>query len=94
MPNWVSDRGRINIEASYGNKYIENLLDPLCLHALGGIAIHMLLSGNQSEALGLSKYVILHQKTPEIYKELTWKWFNQKKVLRKENDEDQDKLWT
>ena len=67
----------------------QNLLDPLCLHALGGIAIHMLLSGNQSEALGLSKYVILHQKTPEIYKELTWKWFDQKKVLKKGTDEDQ-----
>ncbi len=66
-----------------------NLLDPLCLHALGGIAIQMLLSGNQSEALGLSKYVILHPKTPEIYKELTWKWLDQKKVLKKGTDEDQ-----
>ena len=67
----------------------QNLLDPLCLHALGGIAIQELLSGNQSEALGLSKYVILHPKTPEIYKELTWKWFDKKKVFKKGTDEDQ-----
>jgi len=70
----------------------QNQLDPLCLHAIGGIAIQKLLSGNKSEALELSRYVIQHPKTPAIYNELTRKWFDRKKKLNKATDKDQSTL--
>jgi DNA-binding SARP family transcriptional activator/tetratricopeptide (TPR) repeat protein len=59
------------LEISYQNR-----LDPLSLHVLGGFAVLKLLSGCQSEAIELLRYVIEQPKTPEIYKDLLRIWFD------------------
>jgi tetratricopeptide (TPR) repeat protein len=75
------------LKRSYQNQFF-----PLCLHALGGIAIQKLLVGSKSEAVELSRYVLGHPKTPEIYKELTWKWFDRKTTSASGNDGEQPAL--
>lgn len=57
-----------------------NQLEPLCLHAIGGIAVHNLLSGTISRAEELAVRIYQHPKTPAIYKELNWIWFDKNRI--------------
>ena len=50
-------------------------LDPLCLHALAGIACLRAASGEVKDGQELMKYILRHPKTPEIYITVTREWF-------------------
>ena len=51
-------------------------LDPLCLHALAGIACLKLTSGEKQEGQTLMDYIQQHPKTPAIYITINRDWFN------------------
>ncbi len=73
------------LDLSYNNH-----LDTLSLHALGGIAVQMLLTGEKTKSIELALYVYLHPKTPAIYKDLNWHWFDRKKIDQLINSSDKD----
>ncbi|MCJ7715685.1 MAG: tetratricopeptide repeat protein [Anaerolineales bacterium] len=54
----------------------EHQLDPLCLHALAGIACLKLTSGEKQEGQTLMDYIQQHPKTPAIYITINRDWFN------------------
>ena len=69
-----------------------NQLEPLCLHAIGGIAVHSLLSGNIPWAEELAVHIYQHPKTPAIYKELNWIWFDRSRINHLIEDSEIDLL--
>jgi DNA-binding SARP family transcriptional activator len=62
------------------DRSFQDHLDPLSLHAIGGIAVQRLLSGDIQGALELIVYVYFHPKTPAIYKELNLRWFDRSSI--------------
>lgn len=65
----------------------EHQLDPLCLHALAGIACLKRIIGDEKNGQEIMDYVQRHPKTPEIYITITEEWFkpdrNQKRAQKK-----------
>jgi tetratricopeptide (TPR) repeat protein len=53
----------------------EHRLDPLCLHALAGIACLKVTIGDQKNGHTIIAYVQRHPKTPEIYLSVVKDWF-------------------